>query len=95
MRASQKTGSAPSAIAIACAVATALFALQGDSSGLPVVGSTITLGLAALAALLIALRLIDPPGGEGVGLEAGAWLGLILAIGLAFASRGGMSDRAV
>jgi hypothetical protein len=83
------------AAAVACAVLTALFALRGDDSGLPIVGSSVTLGLAAIAAALIALRLIDPPGGEGVGVEAGAWLGLLAATGVALASWGGMGDRAV
>src|SRR5262245_22538883 len=57
------------AIAIGCAVLTAFFALRGDDSGLPVVGSSITLGAAAVAAFLIALRMIDPPGGDGVAVE--------------------------
>jgi len=83
------------AIAVACAVLTALFALRGDDSGLPIVGSSLTLGLAVIAAVLIAIRLINPPGGEGVGIEVGAWLGLLAAVGMAFASRGGMGDRAV
>ena len=49
----------------------------------------------AVAAVLIALRLIDPPGGEGVSIETGAWLGLLASVGIAFASHGGMGDRAV
>jgi hypothetical protein len=83
------------AVAVACAVVNAVFALRGDESGLPIVRSSITLGVAGIAAILIATSLLDPPGGEGSGIEAGAWLGLLATVGIAFASRGGMGDRAV
>jgi len=82
------------ATAIACAVLTAVFALRGDASGLPVVGSTLTLPVALLAVVLIALRLVDPPGGGGVEIEPGAWLGLLAAAAIALASRGGMGEAA-
>ena len=83
------------AVAIACAVLTAIFALRGDASGLPVVGSTMTLPVALLAVLLITVRLADPPGGGGVEIEPAAWLGLLAAAAIALAGRGGMGDRAV
>lgn len=82
------------ALTIACAVATALFALRGDGSGLPVVGSTVTLTVGVITALLIAVRLIAPPGGEGVEVEVGAWLGLAIAVAIALAGRAGMGEQA-
>lgn len=78
-------------VAIGCAVLTALFALRGDASGLPVVGSTITTGVVALAFVMLAYRLIDPPG-EGLEREIGSWLGPLLAAAMGLASHRGMAD---
>jgi hypothetical protein len=83
------------AITIACSVITALFALRGDDTGLPIAASSTTLGLAVIAAALIAARMIDPPGGDAVEIEPGAWLGLLAAAGIALASRGGMGEATV
>jgi len=83
------------AIVIACAVITALFALRGDASGLPIAASSVTLGVAVIAGLLIAVRIINPPGGDAVEVELGAWLGLLAAGAIALASRGGMGAAAV
>ncbi len=70
------------AVAIALAVATAAAALAGDWSGLPVAGSSVTVGAAAIAFALLLYRLINPP--DALGREIGAWLGpaLTAAIGL-------------
>ncbi len=45
----------------------------------PIAGSTVATGFAAVALVLIVIRLIDPPGGGGVDVEYGAWLGLASA----------------
>ena len=82
------------ACAIGCAVLTALAALRGDDSGLPVVGSTITTGVAAIAFVLLAYRLIDPPGDGEVERAVGAWLGLVAAAAILLLSHAGMGDVA-
>ncbi len=45
----------------------------------PIAGSAVATGFAAVALILIVIRLIDPPGGGGVVVEYGAWLGLASA----------------
>ncbi len=82
------------ACAIGCAVLTGIFALHGDDSGLPVVGSTITTGVAAVAFVLLAYRLIDPPGEGEVERAAGAWLGVSAAAAILLLSHAGMGDVA-
>ncbi len=82
------------ACAIGCAVLTGIFALHGDDSGLPVVGSTITTGVAAVAFVLLAYRLIDPPGEGEVERAAGAWLGVGAAAAILLLSHAGMGDVA-
>jgi hypothetical protein len=82
------------ACAIGCAVLTGIFAVHGDDSGLPVVGSTITTGVAAVAFVLLAYRLIDPPGEGEVERAAGAWLGLVAAAAILLLSHAGMGDVA-
>ena len=48
---------------------------------IPVAFSVLTVLAGALATLLVLIRLIDQPGpNELVGVEAGAWLGLVAAI---------------
>ena len=58
----------------------------------PVAGSSITLGFGALALLLIAYRLISPPGSGEVDREVGAWLGLIAAAGVTLGGYLGMQE---
>jgi hypothetical protein len=82
------------ACAIGCAVLTAIAALLGDDSGLPVAGSSVTTGVATVAFVLLAYRLIDPPGEGDVERAAGAWLGVIAAGGIALLSHAGMGDVA-
>jgi hypothetical protein len=63
------------AIAVASSLATAALSLKG-APGTSVVGSSITTAIGGIAFLLVLYRLIDPPGGDGVDRELGAWLGL-------------------
>jgi hypothetical protein len=57
----------------------------------PVAGSAVTTLLGGLALLLVAYRLIDPPGAEQ-DVEIGAWLGLVFAAGVALGGYLGMQD---
>jgi hypothetical protein len=58
----------------------------------PVAGSTIAAGFGALALVLIAYRLVNPPGSGDVDREVGAWLGLIAAAGITFGGYLGMQE---
>jgi hypothetical protein len=58
----------------------------------PVAGSTIAAGFGALALVLIAYRLVNPPGGGDVDREVGAWLGLIAAAGVTLGGYLGMQE---
>jgi hypothetical protein len=60
----------------------------------PVAGSSVTIGFGALALLLIAYRLVDPPGSGDVDREVGAWLGLIAAAGVTVGGYLGMQEAA-
>ena len=59
----------------------------------PVAGSAVATGFGGLALLLIAYRLINPPGSEGVDREFGAWLGLIAAAGITYGGYLGMQEQ--
>jgi hypothetical protein len=56
----------------------------------PVAGSSVATGFGAVALLLIVYRLIDPPGGDGVNREIGAWLGLLSAVAITLGGYLGM-----
>jgi hypothetical protein len=56
----------------------------------PVAGSAVATGVGALALILIAIRLADPPGEGDVGVEFGAWLGLVSAIAVTVGGYMGM-----
>jgi hypothetical protein len=58
----------------------------------PVAGSAVTTGFGALALLLIAYRIIDPPGNGDVEREIGAWLSLGAAAGITLGGYLGMQD---
>jgi hypothetical protein len=60
----------------------------------PVAGSSVAAGLGAIALVLIAYRLINPPGDGDVDREVGAWIGLIAAAGVAIGGYLGMQDAA-
>jgi hypothetical protein len=59
----------------------------------PVAGSSVATGFGAVALALIVYRLIDPPGGAGMDLEIGAWLGLISAGAITLGGYLGMQPR--
>jgi hypothetical protein len=83
-------------VVVACAIAIALAAglagLLGDESGLPVAASSVTAGAGVVALVLVAVRLIDPPGSGDVERELGAWLGLLAAGGIALFGYLGMQE---
>jgi hypothetical protein len=56
----------------------------------PVAGSSVAVGFGAVAALLIVIRMINPPGTGDVSLEIGAWLGLVSAIAITVGGYMGM-----
>jgi hypothetical protein len=56
----------------------------------PVAGSSVAAGFGFVAAVLIAIRMIDPPGSGDVSLEIGAWLGLASAIAITIGGYLGM-----
>jgi hypothetical protein len=58
----------------------------------PVAGSAVTTGVGALALVLIAYRIIDPPGNGDVEREIGAWLSLVAAAGITLGGYFGMQD---
>jgi hypothetical protein len=57
----------------------------------PVAGSTVTTLFGAIALILVAYRLVDPPA-SGLDLEYGAWLGLITAAGITVGGYLGMQE---
>jgi hypothetical protein len=71
------------AAAALIALSVAICVLAHLSVSYPVAGSTVALAFGAVAFVLIAYRLIDPPGSGGVDLEPGAWLGLVAAAAIA------------
>ena len=59
----------------------------------PVAGSAVTALFGGLALLLIAYRMVNPPGGGGeLDLEVGAWLGLVAAAGVTLGGYLGMQE---
>lgn len=80
------------AVAIGCALLTGIAAFFGDDSGLPVVASSITLGVASLVLVVVIYRLIDPPA-EGLTRAIGAWLGAAGIGAILIFSRLGMAEE--
>jgi hypothetical protein len=70
----------------------AIVVLIGLSVSYPVAGSAVTTLFGGLALILIAYRLINPPGGADVGREIGAWLGLVAAAGVTLGGYLGMQE---
>jgi hypothetical protein len=56
----------------------------------PVAGSSVAVGLGAIAVILIVIRLLDPPGSGHVDIEYGAWLGLPCAAAITVGGYMGM-----
>jgi hypothetical protein len=58
----------------------------------PVAGSTVATLFGSIALVLIAYRLVNPPG-SGLDLEVGAWLGLIAVAGITLGGYLGMQEE--
>jgi len=67
------------AVAAVVGMSVAACVLLRISVSYPVAGSSVAVGLGAIAVVLIVIRLLDPPGSGHVELEYGAWLGLACA----------------
>jgi hypothetical protein len=80
------------AAAAVAALSAALVSLVRLSVSYPVAGSAMTAAFGALALLLIAYRLINPPGSGDLDREVGAWLGLIAAAGITLGGYLGMQE---
>jgi hypothetical protein len=80
------------AAAVAAGLSVGLVVLFRVSVSYPVAGSAVTAGFGGLALLLIAYRLINPPGSGDVDREIGAWLGLIAAGGITLGGYLGMQE---
>ncbi len=78
------------AAAAVMGVSVAICVLARISVSYPVAGSSVAAGLGAVALILIVIRLIDPPGEGEVGIEIGAWLGLVSAIAVTIGGYLGM-----
>lgn len=80
------------AAAAATAISVGVVVLLRLSVSYPVAGSSVAGGLGVVALLLVAIRLINPPGGGDVDREIGAWLGLIATVGIAWGGWLGMQE---
>jgi hypothetical protein len=80
-------------LAVIASVGFAIIDMSGASVSLPVAGSAVTAGIGAIAFLLVLYRLIDPPGGDGIGREIGVWLGLLATAGIAYGGYEGMQEE--
>jgi hypothetical protein len=80
------------AAAAISALSVAIVVLARLSVSYPVAGSAVTAGFGGLALLLIAYRLINPPGSGDLDREVGAWLGLIAAAGITLGGYLGMQE---
>ncbi len=78
------------AVAAIIGMSVAICVLARISVSYPVAGSSVAAGFGAVAAILIVVRLINPPGGAGVDIEVGAWLGLACAAAVTFGGYLGM-----
>jgi hypothetical protein len=67
------------AAAAVMGLSVAIAVLARLSVSYPAAGSSVAAGFGAVAVILVVYRLIDPPGGNGVDVEIGAWLGLVSA----------------
>jgi hypothetical protein len=76
------------------ALSVAVCVLFRISVSYPVAGSTVATLFGSVAVILIAIRLINPPGPNmGVVREFGAWLGLASAIGITLGGYLGMQEQ--
>jgi hypothetical protein len=80
------------AAASVAALGLAVVAIARLSVSYPAAGSAISTGFGALALILIAYRLINPPGSGDTEREIGAWLGLLAAGGITLGGYLGMQE---
>ncbi len=78
------------AVAAAVGMSVAICVLASISVSYPVAGSSVAAGVGAVALVLIVIRLLDPPGSGDVGIEFGAWLGLVSAAAITIGGYMGM-----
>jgi hypothetical protein len=78
------------AAAAVMGMSVALCVLARISVSYPVAGSSVAAGFGAVALVLIVVRLIEPPGKGGIGVEFGAWIGLLSAIAVTVGGYMGM-----
>ena len=81
------------AAAGAVALSVGICVLFRISVSYPVAGSSVAVGLGGVALVLIAYRLINPPGAGELDREVGAWLGLVAAAGITWGGWLGMQER--
>jgi hypothetical protein len=83
------------AAAAAAGLSVGVVVLFRLSVSYPVAGSAVSSLIGGIALILVAYRLIDPPG-SGLDVEIGAWLGLAAAAGVTLGGYLGMQEpRAV
>jgi hypothetical protein len=80
------------AAAAIAGISVAVVVLARLSVSYPVAGSSVTTGFGGLVLVLIAYRLINPPGGGDVDREIGAWLGLLAAAGITLGGYLGLQE---
>lgn len=74
------------------AIALAVLTATGRTADLPVNPAQVAAGLGALSTLLVLYRIINPPGEGGIGVEFGAFIGLLAAAGVAFGAWRAMQE---
>jgi hypothetical protein len=80
------------AAAAIAALSVAIVVVTRLSVSYPVAGSAVSALFGGLALILIAYRLINPPGGTDVGREIGPWLGLVAAAGVTLGGYLGLQE---
>jgi len=82
-------------VVVALAGATALFfgvaTLARPAGAFTVPASSVVSGLGWVAALLVAIRLLNPP--DDLTIKAGAWVGLAICLAIAIAGWYGMGEE--
>ena len=78
------------AAAAVIAMSVAACVLLRISVSYPVAGSSVATGFGAVAAVLIVIGMINPPGHGDIGLETGPWLGLVSAFAVCLGGYLGM-----
>jgi hypothetical protein len=82
------------AAAAAVALSVAICVLFRISVSYPVAGSSVATGFGFVAAVLIVIRVINPPGAGDPSVEFGAWLGLASALAITVGGYMGMQPLA-